>query len=146
MNNPFGVSLADVGGVDDVEAEPVRRADRFEHKPPVLIERLNSDVYHRDPDSVAIGGLSLLRRSPYHFWYHHRRPKREVEPPTPAQVFGLAVHCMILEPDQFPGRLSPIRPLIPASRARRSARAAPSSGRLGSRLRQSRSRRRNSCG
>ena len=52
--------------------------------------------YHRGK-GISKSGLDLLNRSPLHFITAKRNPK----PPTPAMIFGQAIHTLILEPDKF---------------------------------------------
>jgi hypothetical protein len=48
--------------------------------------------------------MSDLAISPMRMWHHWIRPDRIPEEPTPQQVFGTALHCAVLEPDQFEKR------------------------------------------
>ncbi len=62
-----------------------------------------------DAEYYAAGGLSNsgmkdLLVSPLRFWYRHIRPDREPEEPTPAMVFGSALHCAVLQPYEFDKR------------------------------------------
>lgn len=57
---------------------------------------LPADQYHSSP-GVSKSMLDRLARSPAHLKYGQAEP-------TPAQAFGTAVHCAILEPDAFEQR------------------------------------------
>jgi len=64
---------------------------------------------NRPPDYFAAPGLSNsgmsdLAVSPLRYWYNHVRLDREPEEPTPQMAFGTALHCAVLEPDQFEKR------------------------------------------
>lgn len=61
-----------------------------------LVEGLDSDTYHAI-DRASSHRLGLLKKSPAHLRYELDHPKG----PTPAMVFGSAVHCAVLEPDTF---------------------------------------------
>ena len=57
---------------------------------------------YEDMEGVRRSDLWLINRSPAHFKYAMDNP----EPPTPAQVFGIAAHKYILEPDSFMGEFA----------------------------------------
>lgn len=46
-------------------------------------------------EALSASGAKLLRKSPLHYWSERQSKK----PPTPAMVFGTAVHRLALEPD-----------------------------------------------
>lgn len=50
--------------------------------------------------AASASDLLNLQRSPA----YARLRKSDVRPPTPAQLLGSAVHCAVLEPDEFPAR------------------------------------------
>lgn len=105
----LGVSMDDVyDAADDLfgPIEPSPAPPLSEPEPPAIVEGLDPEVYHADINSVGCGGLSLLNRSPLHHWHECRRPGRVSEPPTDAQLFGLAVHCALLEPSEFAARFA----------------------------------------
>src|SRR6185437_13670429 len=116
MADDLGVSLQDIedllesrglrDGFDDPPDPTPAPASPLEFEPPKIVEGLDAETYHADTGSVGAGGLSLLRRSPLHHWHACRRPGRTPEAPTDAQRFGTAVHCALLEPDQFDARVA----------------------------------------
>jgi len=63
-----------------------------------LHDDVSNDVYH-DPKcpGVSKSGLDIFDRSTEHF-VRNKEKKRE---PTPALIFGNALHCSFLEPDRF---------------------------------------------
>lgn len=61
---------------------------------------------------LSNSGMADLAVSPLRYWYKWVRPDREPEEPTPFMVFGSALHCAVLEPDQFERRYA--RELDPA--------------------------------
>jgi len=63
---------------------------------PGLYPDLPADVYHSSK-GVSKSMLDRLSRSPAHLKYGQAEP-------TPAQAFGTAVHCAILEPEAFEQR------------------------------------------
>lgn len=50
---------------------------------------------------VSWSALKDLATSPYRFWYLHVNPNRPEPRTSPEMLFGSALHCAILEPDQF---------------------------------------------
>lgn len=64
---------------------------------------LPGDQYHSGP-GISNSGLGLIARSPLHYWSKYLDPNREPEEPTPALELGTAVHCAILEPEEFSKR------------------------------------------
>lgn len=54
-----------------------------------------NDAYHQ-ADGVSKSGLTLIKRSPAHFFFHtsDRKPSRAME-------IGTAIHTALLEPDRF---------------------------------------------
>lgn len=69
---------------------------------------LDADEYHRDP---ALGSTDIRRmlRSPPDYWWHSwMNPMRPPVEPTPAQMFGRAVHLHVLEgPEAFKTQFAP---------------------------------------
>lgn len=61
---------------------------------------MSNEDYHKH---LAIGasGLKLLNKTPLHYWARYLDPNREREEPTAAMLMGTAIHCAILEPEQF---------------------------------------------
>ena len=64
---------------------------------------ISIEDYHSS-EGISKSGLSLIKRSPYHYYSKYLAPDREVKEPTPALAFGNALHTMILEPDTFGDR------------------------------------------
>ena len=66
--------------------------------------------YHADP---ALGSTDVKRLaySPADYWFSSPlNPHREPDDPTPAQIFGTAIHKLILEGEQaFEGRYAPTK-------------------------------------
>lgn len=71
------------------------------------VVELTNDEYHSAP-GISKSGLDHLRRSPAHFQAYIAK-KYE---PTPAMLFGAALHCAILEPDKFSGLFGVAPPKI----------------------------------
>lgn len=96
---------ADIAGLDAAIAGAVERLQPspspVEFEPPCIVDGLDPAVYHADVNSVGVGGLRLVGRSPLHHWWAHRRPGRETPQPTPSQVTGTAIHAAVLEPERF---------------------------------------------
>ena len=64
--------------------------------------------------------LKLIARSPAHYWAAKRDPGREPDEDTPARKAGRALHCTILEPDDFQNRYI----MAPANAPRMSLRSS----------------------
>lgn len=64
--------------------------------PPGVYDDIENERYHK-LDAISASGLNKLRRSPAHYLASILYPKES----TPAQVFGSAVHALVLEPDKF---------------------------------------------
>lgn len=81
--------------------------DKVEHAPGVYFG-LADDVYHAD---AALGSTDIktLAFSPADYWFRSPlNPDREENDSTPAQIFGSAVHKLVLEGRQaFEGRYAP---------------------------------------
>lgn len=54
------------------------------------------DDYHHGA-GISKSGLDLVNKSARHYHVGKYNPK----PPTPAMVFGSALHCLVLEPERF---------------------------------------------
>jgi PDDEXK-like domain of unknown function (DUF3799) len=59
-----------------------------------------NEEYHQGA-GISNSGLSVLNKSPLHYWQAYLNPERERRAPTPAMEFGTAIHAAILEPDRF---------------------------------------------
>lgn len=65
---------------------------------------ISNDEYHADHSAIGSSMLKTFRKSParYHGLYvDHSIPPDE---PTPDMVLGSALHCLVLEPDEFTNR------------------------------------------
>lgn len=56
--------------------------------------------YHAHP-AISKSHLDAINQSPLHYWSRYLDPNRRPSIPTPAMVFGSAVHAAILEPKLF---------------------------------------------
>jgi exodeoxyribonuclease VIII len=56
--------------------------------------------YHKDTTKISKSGLDLIHKSPLHYWERYLNPGH-VEKKTPALLLGSAVHCAVLEPQEF---------------------------------------------
>jgi hypothetical protein len=56
--------------------------------------------YHKDITKISKSGLDLINKSPLHYWERYLNPNH-VEKKTTALTIGSAVHCRILEPQEF---------------------------------------------
>lgn len=65
---------------------------------------ITPDDYHSDQSRISKSGLDLIERSPLHYWNAYLNPNRIPKEDTPALLLGSAVHCAILEPDEFKKR------------------------------------------
>lgn len=61
---------------------------------------ISIDAYHKS-EGISRSGLMTFKRTPYHYWHKYINPEYVPELPTPALVFGNAVHTYILEKDEF---------------------------------------------
>ena len=102
-NDPLGVLMADLdGAVDALFHLPTPApAAPLDFEPPRIVENVPGETYHADLDSVGVGGLREVARSPLHHWWSHRRPGRVAKEPTAAQRLGTAIHAAVLEPERF---------------------------------------------
>jgi hypothetical protein len=65
--------------------------------------RMTAEEYFAAP-GLSNSGMTDLAVSPLRFWYRHIRPDREPEEPTTEMKIGSALHCAVLEPDEFDKR------------------------------------------
>lgn len=65
---------------------------------------MTNEAYHANTARIGKSGLDLIAKSPAHYWAKYLDPNREREKPTPALLFGTAVHSAILEPHDFSDR------------------------------------------
>ena len=54
--------------------------------------------------ALSASGMKALAESPLHYWQRYLNPQAESEEPTLEMKIGSAVHCALLEPDQFDSR------------------------------------------
>lgn len=74
---------------------------------PGIYAGIPNEVYHERWDAVNASRLSDLKRSPaYCLWQMTHRKQTE----SPAMLFGSAVHCAVLEPDELDRRYRPHPP------------------------------------
>lgn len=91
MNNPF--TLREVA-----ELEPVNH--QLEIAPGVYYD-LSNEQYHVGP-GISKSGLDLIDKSPSIFKWNQNAPRHEEK--LAALDLGTALHCMLLEPDEFNSR------------------------------------------
>lgn len=70
--------------------------------PETLLD-LSNEEYHKH-HAIGSSGLKLIGQSPSHYWARYLDPNREPDQPTPAMKMGTAVHCAVLEPEEFAKR------------------------------------------
>lgn len=79
------------------EAPPRRERHPFT---PGVFDGLDADLYH-SCEAIGSGGIKKLLRSPGHYRVERDKPSQ----PSPAMIFGTAVHAGVLEPDTFATRV-----------------------------------------
>ena len=67
---------------------------------------MNREEYFTSP-GLSNSAMKDLSVSPYRYWYHWLNPDRPERPETPEMTFGSALHCKVLEPEQFTARYAP---------------------------------------
>lgn len=65
---------------------------------------MNNAEYHAETEHLSASGLKLFMRSPRHYWDTYLNHDRCIKPSTAAMKLGTAVHCAILEPNDFDKR------------------------------------------
>lgn len=60
-------------------------------------EQCSVAEYHARP-GLSQSGMKDLAISPLRYWFLHVNPERQPVAPTPAMIFGSALHCAVLEP------------------------------------------------
>lgn len=50
---------------------------------------------------LSHSGMKDLLVSPLRFWFRHINPNRPPDEPSAEQIFGQALHCAVLEPEEF---------------------------------------------
>lgn len=58
-------------------------------------------TYHTDTSRISKSGLDLINRAPAHYYERYLNPKAAPPKETPALIIGSAVHCAVLEPEEF---------------------------------------------
>jgi exodeoxyribonuclease VIII len=70
---------------------------------PEIISDLSNEDYHQHK-AIGASGLKLIGQTPLHYWARYLDPNRERDAPTAAMKRGTAVHCALLEPEEFDRR------------------------------------------
>lgn len=65
-----------------------------------VYKNLTNEEYHSGA-GVSKSGLTLIGKSPLHYWSAYLDPEREPRKETDAMKLGTAIHSAILEPDLF---------------------------------------------
>jgi hypothetical protein len=68
-----------------------------------MIKIIPSDEYFAMP-GLSNSGMRDLAISPLRFWFLHLNPNAPLIEPTPEMKFGTALHCAVLEPQEFDKR------------------------------------------
>jgi hypothetical protein len=68
-----------------------------------VIQDMPAEEYHAT-HGLSVSGMKDLAVSPLRFWHKWLNPDRQPDEPTPAQQFGSALHCAVLEPGEFDKR------------------------------------------
>jgi hypothetical protein len=58
-------------------------------------------TYHTDTSRISKSGLDLINRAPAHYYERYLNPKAAPQKETHALIIGSAVHCAVLEPEEF---------------------------------------------
>lgn len=58
-------------------------------------------TYHTDISRISKSGLDLINRAPAHYYERYLNPLATPQKETPALIIGSAVHCAVLEPEEF---------------------------------------------
>lgn len=70
-----------------------------------IAERLSQDATdYFAAEGLSQSGMKDLEVSPLRYWHKHINPDRPFDEPTPEMQFGTALHCAVLEPDEFDKR------------------------------------------
>lgn len=64
------------------------------------IHDISNEQYHK-ASAISRSNLSLMKKSPYHFWYEVLSGKAKPRETTPAMNIGSAFHTFLLEPHKF---------------------------------------------
>lgn len=66
---------------------------------------MEANQYHSQ-HALSNSGMKDLAVSPLRYWHLHLSPDRPAERITPELTFGTALHCKVLEPDEFGERFA----------------------------------------
>lgn len=78
----------------------------MEHQETALTVQGLREGYFSLP-GLSNSGMADLAVSPLRYWHLHINPDRPIEEPTPAMVFGSALHCALFEPRRFEAEYAP---------------------------------------
>ena len=67
---------------------------------PGIYQTLSNEEYHAGP-GISQSALSVVARSPLHYWARYVDPNREPSKQTDAMRLGTAIHMAVLEPAEF---------------------------------------------
>lgn len=73
---------------------------------PGIYAGIENERYHSGP-GISQSALSVVARSPLHYWSQYVDPNREPREPSAAMRLGSAIHAAVLEPDLFAKRYMP---------------------------------------
>lgn len=65
-----------------------------------LVQPMSAEEYFAVP-ALSNSGMKDLAVSPLRFWFKNVNPNRPADEPTPEMQIGSALHCAVLEPDEF---------------------------------------------
>lgn len=91
MNNPF--ALREQGHLEKVQSPS--------DVGPGIYYDLSNEAYHAGP-GISKSGLDMIAKSPSIYQWNKTAPRHEEK--TQALDFGTALHCLLLEPDEFKDR------------------------------------------
>lgn len=63
-------------------------------------DELSNERYHAH-SALSRSALLTFAQSPAHFWHRFLNPKAIAKSPTPAMLFGSALHSFVLEPERY---------------------------------------------
>lgn len=65
---------------------------------------MSADSSYFEVPALSASGMKDLMVSPLRFWYRHVNPDRVEDPPSAEMRFGTALHCAVLQPNEFDHR------------------------------------------
>jgi hypothetical protein len=77
---------------------------------PGIYAGISNEAYHSGP-GISQSALSVMARSPLHYWAKYLDPNREQTEPSAAMKLGSAIHTAVLEPGEF-GRRYHVAPSV----------------------------------